>query len=138
MSMPMSSANPLRELFASRHDKSEQASYFDVSILLIAVALLSIGLIVVTSASMPVAANPFYFAVRHGIYIVLSIIAALIVMQIPMHWWRISNPWLLLFAVALLVAVLLVGRNVNGSTRWLALGPITIQAAEPAKLFFFC
>lgn len=138
MSMQLSTANPLRELFASRHDKSEQARYFDVSILLIAVALLSIGLIVVTSASMPVAANPFYFAVRHGIYIVLSIIAALIVMQIPMHWWRVSNPWLLLLAVGLLVAVLIVGRTVNGSTRWLALGPITIQAAEPAKLFFFC
>jgi cell division protein FtsW len=40
-------------------------------------------------------------------------------------------------AIALLVAVLLVGRNVNGRTRWLALGPITIQAAEPAKLFLF-
>jgi len=36
------------------------------------------------------------------------------------------------------VAVLLIGRNVNGSTRWLVVGPITIQAAEPAKLFFFC
>jgi cell division protein FtsW len=29
------------------------------------------------------------------------------------------------------------GRNVNGSTRWLYVGPIGIQAAEPAKLFFF-
>jgi cell division protein FtsW len=34
--------------------------------------------------------------------------------------------------------VLFLGRTVNGSTRWLALGPFTIQVAEPAKLFFFC
>ncbi len=40
-------------------------------------------------------------------------------------------------ALALLVAVLIFGRNINGSTRWLALGPINVQSAEPAKLFFF-
>ena len=82
--------------------------------------------------------NPFHFAIRHVIYIGLAFSAVLVVLQIPMHWWRISNPYLLLFAVGLLLAVLLVGRTVNGSTRWLAVGPITVQAAEPAKLFFFC
>lgn len=136
-------ANPLRLLFAQRHGPVKaSAAPYDVSLLLLALALMSIGLVIVTSASMPVAArlfdNPFYFAVRHGVYIALAIGSALIVMQIPMQWWRVSNVWLLLFALALLIAVLLVGRSVNGSTRWLAIGPITIQAAEPAKLFFFC
>jgi len=41
-------------------------------------------------------------------------------------------------AVLLLIAVLLIGNSVNGSKRWISVGPITIQAAEPAKLFFFC
>lgn len=135
-------SNPLREMFALKHDGVKSELYFDSGLLLISVILLSVGLIIVTSASMPVAArlfdNPFHFAIRHCVYIILAITAALIVMQIPMSWWRISNPWLLLFAIGLLVAVLLVGRTVNGSTRWLAVGPITIQAAEPAKLFFFC
>lgn len=136
-------SNPLKELFAQRHDgQSTSQMPFDVNMLLLALALLSIGLVIVTSASMPIASrlfdNPFHFAIRHVIYIVLAITAALIVMQIPMHWWRVSNPWLLLMAIGLLVMVLLVGRNVNGSTRWLVLGPITVQAAEPAKLFFFC
>lgn len=135
--------HPLKEIFAQKHDvDAAKAQPYDLTILLIALALFSIGLIIVTSASMPIASrlfdNPFHFAIRHGIYICLAVIAAIIVMQIPMHWWRVSNPWLLLFAGALLIAVLLVGRNVNGSTRWLAFGPITIQAAEPAKLFFFC
>ena len=137
----------LRQLFMSKHDKTQEPIKADIQpydhwLILLAIALLSIGLVVVTSASMPVAerlhGNPFHFAIRHGIYIVLAMITAMIVMQIPMRWWRMSNVWLLLLAVFLLVAVLVIGRTVNGSTRWLVVGPITIQAAEPAKLFFFC
>jgi cell division protein FtsW len=140
----------LRHLFVHKHDSSPNANAasqevgkaYDTLLLLVALAILSIGFVIVTSASMPVADrlynNPFYFAIRHGIYILLAITAALVVMQIPMRWWRMTNVWLLLMAIALLAAVLLIGRSVNGSTRWLVIGPITIQAAEPAKLFFFC
>ncbi|MEP7702502.1 cell division protein FtsW [Paraglaciecola sp. 25GB23A] len=140
----------LRHLFVHKHDSPANAKAasqeirkaYDTLLLLVALAILSIGFVIVTSASMPVADrlynNPFYFAIRHGIYILLAITAALVVMQIPMRWWRMTNVWLLLMAIALLVAVLLIGRSVNGSTRWLVIGPITIQAAEPAKLFFFC
>ena len=137
----------LRQLFVSRHDKTSppvkaDIQPYDHTLILLAIALLSIGLIVVTSASMPVAErlfdNPFHFAIRHGIYIMLAIFAAMTVMQIPMRWWRMSHVWLLLLAIVLLIAVLAVGRSVNGSSRWLVIGPITIQAAEPAKLFFFC
>jgi cell division protein FtsW len=135
--------NPLVKMFSQRHDaKTESTIPYDVNLILFALALLSLGMVIVTSASMPVAArlfgNPFHFAIRHGIYIILAISTALIVMQIPMRWWRVSNTWLLLLAILLLVAVLVVGRSVNGSTRWLVIGPITLQAAEPAKLFFFC
>ena len=135
--------SPLRNLFAQKHDGHVAPSAsFDVSLILIALTLMSIGLVIVTSASMPIADrlfdNPFHFVIRHGIYLILAVIAACIVMQIPMQWWRISNPVLLLGSVVLLVLVLFVGRSVNGATRWLAVGPITIQVAELAKLFFFC
>lgn len=134
---------PLQHLFAQKHDGVKaNALPFDVNFILLSVTLLSIGMVIVTSASMPVGArlfdNPFHFAIRHGIYICIALTAAIVVLQIPMQWWRVSNPWLLFAAAGLLIAVLLVGRSVNGSTRWLALGPITVQAAEPAKLFFFC
>ncbi len=143
MSMHSTVTQTLRELFAQRHqDKAAMRLPFDVGLLLIALALLSIGLIMVTSASMPVASrlfdNPFYFAIRHGIYICAALTVAMIALQIPMEWWKKTNPYLLLLAIVLLLAVLVIGRNVNGSTRWLVLGPITVQAAEPAKLFFFC
>ncbi|GAA0855542.1 cell division protein FtsW [Aliiglaciecola litoralis] len=133
----------LRKLFAQRHDdRTTQRIPFDVNFILLSLALMTIGLVIVTSASMPVAArlfdDPFHFAIRHGIYLILASIAACVVMQIPMQWWRVSNPYLLLSAVMLLILVLFIGRNVNGATRWLAVGPITIQVAEIAKLFFFC
>nr|WP_099034665.1 cell division protein FtsW [Lacimicrobium alkaliphilum] len=134
-------ASQLQRLFQLRHSASGKRPY-DLGLLLIALSLMSLGLVIVTSASMPTAArmfdSPFHFAIRHGIYLVLAISAALITMQIPMRWWQASNVYLLLLSLVLLVAVLLVGRTVNGSTRWLAIGPLTLQAAEPAKLFFFC
>lgn len=132
----------LPDLFAWRHDNRRPERPYDLLLLLATFGLLSIGLIMVTSASMPVATrltdNPFHFSIRHAIYIILGGAAALTTLMIPMSWWQKTNVWLLLLAIALLVLVLLVGRTVNGSTRWLAIGPFTIQAAEPAKLFFFC
>ena len=142
----------LKNIFMQRHDQNsttkratpqtELRRPYDATLILLSLALLAIGLVIVTSASMPVADrlfnNPFYFAIRHGIYILLAICSAMVVLQIPMRWWRMTNVWLLLLAIALLIAVLIIGRSVNGSTRWLVIGPITIQAAEPAKLFFFC
>ncbi|TWX66210.1 cell division protein FtsW [Colwellia sp. C1TZA3] len=115
---------------------------FDRSYIMLAFSMYIIGLIMVASSSMPIAerlfADPFHFIIRHMIYIILSLVIAAFTLQIPMHRWHQYSSNLLLVAITLLVTVLIVGRNVNGATRWLSLGPITIQAAEPAKLFFFC
>ncbi len=115
---------------------------FDRSFIVLALVMYMIGLVMVASSSMPVAErlfnNPFHFVIRHTIYIVLSLGIAGVALQIPMAWWQKNSSYLLIFGIVLLVVVLLVGRSVNGSTRWIVLGPITVQAAEPAKLFFFC
>jgi len=122
--------------------ESRSVSTFDRGYVLLALSMYMIGLIMVASSSMPIAErifdNPFHFIVRHMIYIILSLGVAALTLQIPMHRWHEYSSKLLLMAIILLVIVLAVGRNVNGSTRWIAIGPITIQAAEPAKLFFFC
>ena len=122
--------------------ESSSVSTFDRSYLILALSMYMIGLVMVASSSMPVAErlfdNPFHFVVRHMIYIFLSIGIAGIALQIPMSRWHQYSGNLLLLGIVLLVVVLLIGRTVNGSTRWIVLGPITVQAAEPAKLFFFC
>ncbi|WDE11242.1 cell division protein FtsW [Thalassomonas haliotis] len=121
---------------------STPTTTFDRSYLILAIAMYMVGLIMVASSSMPVAErlfdNPFHFVIRHMIYIVLSIGIAVAALQLPMSWWQKSSGGLLLLAMVLLLVVLLIGRSVNGATRWIVVGPITIQAAEPAKLFFFC
>ncbi len=115
---------------------------FDRTYLMLAFAMYAIGLVMVMSSSMPVAErlfnNPFHFFIRHSIYIVLSIGISAVVLQIPMTRWHQHSGQLLIASLMLLVLVLLIGRTVNGSTRWIVIGPITIQAAEPAKLYFFC
>jgi cell division protein FtsW len=127
--------------FSSSSINNDKA-LFDRSFVVLALVMYMIGLIMVASSSMPVAErlfnNPFHFVIRHTIYIILSLGIAGVALQIPMAWWQKNSGYLLMFGIFLLVTVLLVGRSVNGSTRWIGLGPITIQAAEPAKLFFFC
>jgi len=118
------------------------AATFDRTYLILAICMYTIGLIMVASSSMPVAErlfdDPFHFVIRHMIYIVLSLLVAAVGLQLPMNRWQQNSGSLLILGIALLVIVLIVGRTVNGSTRWIVVGPITIQAAEPAKLFFFC
>ncbi|WP_016957110.1 cell division protein FtsW [Catenovulum agarivorans] len=131
----------LKRFWQSAFGVSDAHDLYDRSIVLLALALAMLGLIMVASASLPYAMrefdNPLHFVIRHGIYLVLAAGIALFVVQLPLSWWEKYNPYLLMAALLLLVAVLIVGRTVNGATRWLAIGPINIQAAEPAKLFFF-
>ncbi|WP_237057691.1 putative lipid II flippase FtsW [Microbulbifer sediminum] len=104
-------------------------------------ALVSIGVVMVGSASIAFAADQYgdawYFLKRHLVFLGLGGLVALVVSQVSLSAWsRLSWP-LLLFSCLLLLAVLVpgVGREVNGSRRWLVFGPITVQPAEVAK---FC
>ena len=113
----------------------------DPWILIAALLLLGLGLLMVTSASMPIAdrqtGQPFYFLIRQGAFVLIGLLAAGVVFQIPLTRWRRAGPALLLTAVGLLVLVLVpgVGKEVNGSMRWIGAGPINIQVSEIAKLF---
>lgn len=114
---------------------------FDRTLLFTVMLLVAYGFVMIASASMPVGeriySNHYHFIVRHGIFICLALVAAAVVVQIPMEKWHKYNGFLLLGSILLLIVVLFVGRTVNGATRWIVVGPINIQAAEPAKLFFF-
>ncbi|WP_120997688.1 putative lipid II flippase FtsW [Stutzerimonas urumqiensis] len=103
--------------------------------------LLGLGLVMITSASSEVAAvnagTPLYHMIRHLIYIALGLAAAGIVLLVPLKTWQQFDWALLLGAVALLILVLIpgIGREVNGSSRWIGFGAFNVQPSELAKLF---
>ena len=104
-----------------------------------ALALISVGLVAIASASIEYGdwhfSNPWHHSIRHGIYLAIATVTALIVYRVPLEvWQRTSGAWLLLaFVLLLLVLVPGIGRNVNGSQRWLPIGPLTLQPSEVAK-----
>lgn len=105
-----------------------------------AFALLCLGFIMVTSASMAIAdsktgGNTFYFIIRHGISIVIALCVAVLVYQVPMKVWESSSVTLFFVALLMLIAVLIFGDRVNGSKRWLNFGVLNLQPSEIAKIF---
>ena len=104
------------------------------------IALLVLGTVMVSSASISLAdrdmGEPLFYLLRQLGALAIGFIAAVIVMLIPTELWFRMNWLLLLGAMVLLVSVFLpgLGHTVNGSTRWLDLGGITLQPSEPARI----
>lgn len=106
--------------------------------------LLGLGLVMVYSASIAIAEadkavghQSTYFLVRQAIFIFIGVSTGFVAFQIPVAWWQKMAPYLFLSAIGLLVLVLIpgVGRNVNGSQRWLSLFIFNLQPSELMKLF---
>lgn len=115
---------------------------YDRALIWLFLGLLTVGFVMVTSASIPVSTRlnnaPFEFAIKDGFYVITSICACLFFVQIPMEKWEKYNILLFFFAVACLVAVLIIGKEVNGSKRWIPFGVMNFQPAELAKLAIIC
>jgi cell division protein FtsW len=112
----------------------------DYVLLMTAVALASLGLVMVASASITFAdrdlGQPFYYAMRQAVYIGIGVLLAMPVYRLRLALLEQAGPVLLVAALVLLVAVLIpgIGREVNGSTRWISTGLFNLQVSEPAKL----
>ena len=116
----------------------------DLSLFWSVILLLSIGLVMVYSSSIAMAEaekmtgyRMYYFLQRHAIYLVLGVIAAFVAFQVPIAIWQKFAPALFIIGGFLLVIVLIpgIGREVNGSRRWISLGFMTMQPSELMKFF---
>lgn len=116
--------------------------YIDPWLFWPALLLVLTGILMVASASMVISDRqygyPFYYLIRHVIYVCLAAGLCALCCQLPLPFWRRTSRYLLLIAALLLLVVLIpgIGRMVNGSRRWLHLGPLTLQVSELAKLAF--
>lgn len=116
-----------------------QTPGFDGVILVLIMALATIGLVMVASASISYALqnyqDAFYFFRRHVSYLMVGVVVAGFVLHVPVgYWYRYSN---LVFTIAALLLLLVlipgIGREVNGARRWIGFGFVNLQVAELAK-----
>jgi len=107
----------------------------------LSIALLLFGIIMIFDASVYIASLPpfnseFYFLQQHLVWILFGLIPALII-----YFWdyrkiaKLSMP-MLIANIILLLLVLFLANEINGSKRWFSIGPIPIQPAEFMKPVF--
>ena len=116
----------------------ERHSIYDRQLLALALSLMSVGLVIVASASITEGVSlqndAFFFVKRHLIFLVLCLLCAVGTLYVPVRYWQQWGGQLLIFSILMLLLVLVVGHSVNGAKRWLPLGPFNLQPAETAKL----
>jgi len=125
---------------ATRRDDSK--GRYDLGLMLAAIALASLGVIMVGSSSIAIAdgqhVGPFYYLIRHLVFLTLGVILCGVVMRIELDWFERHAFTLLLFAVILLLLVFVpgLGMRINGARRWIRLGIVGFQSVEAVKLLF--
>ena len=139
-----------KKLYSSKPDPSEgwstkssftTISTIDYSVIITVLALLILGFVMVYSASISLGDSPkyqtseSYFAVRHGIYILIGLVAGFLVFKMPLYRWYVLSYPLGLLGILLLIAVFIpgLGHEVNGSIRWIGMGPVNLQVSEVVK-----
>jgi len=125
------------------YNPARRESSFDQGLVWSAILLGSIGLVMVYSASIAMAEaekftgyRPGYFLVRHAAYLAIGLALAAGFFRVPLWLWQKAAPWLFMLGTVVLVAVLVpgIGREVNGSRRWIPVGFGTFQPSEVIKL----
>lgn len=112
---------------------------FDRLMLVTAVFLVALGLVMIYSSSAVFAlqrkgAADYYF-LRQSFWATIGLVGMLVALRIPLSFWRERRVVLGVAGLhVLLLAAALLGPAVNGSHRWIRLGPLTLQPSESAKL----
>ena len=126
----------LKRILADFYPEWER--YIDRALLINVLLLIGLGTVVMTSASIAVAeknnGSAFFYLNRQMIFLALGCFSAYAVYQFRISVWQSTGPAILIPVLLMLIAVLIVGREVNGATRWLGVGPVSIQVSEITKI----
>lgn len=109
-----------------------------VILVLAVTALVCIGMVMLFSASAyahDAHGDAYFFLKRQGAWLFIGVVACVSASLVDYHIW--SRLWLPLFLISVLLLALCfvphVGLRLNGSSRWVRLGPIVFQPSEIAK-----
>ncbi len=108
----------------------------DTTLLAAWLALVVVGLVMVTSSASMLSGGVDHYLLRHGIYAVGALVVGGTILLLPLRLWELAHRLVLVAAVALCCLVFVPGfaEVINGSRRWISLGPIGLQPGEFAKL----
>ena len=121
--------------------ESSTSTSEDHTLLLAIIGLGLFGAVMIASASMAFAAetfgSPFYFVSRQLFFLAVGAFVGVAVFRLPLSVWEKYGPHLILLSLFFLLLVLVpgIGKEVNGSRRWIDLGVFTVQVSETVKLF---
>ena len=130
------------KIFSSQ--KNYNLPIYDYNLIWVSLILLGIGLVMVYSSSVDIAAasklsnyQSYYYLLRQSIFIFLGFSVGYICFLIPIYFWQRMAPFFFVIGLILLILVLIpgIGREVNGSQRWISLGFTNFQPSEAVKLF---
>jgi cell division protein FtsW len=128
----------VRALARRKAERSRVNSRLATTVLLVAIVLIVIGLGETLSASSAKALadrqDRFYFFKRQLVGLGVGTVVMLILSRLPYRAWRRLATPVFISTLGLLTLVLAVGERVNGARRWLAIGPLSLQPSELAKL----
>jgi cell division protein FtsW len=129
----------VRDRMAAGANKPVKILLYDRYLVFAMLAVMLMGLMMVYSASIVISEKmyngPFHFVLRQGAFLLTGLVVALMVVRISISRWQELGFKLFFVSMLLLVIVLLpgVGRQVNGSVRWLGFGGLGFQVSEFAK-----
>lgn len=137
-------AIPVRDwIDIGRSGQPAQWLGFDQALVCVVIALLALGIVMVYSATVGLSDSPrfarytpTFFVMRQMMFVALSMVAALVTVQVPVSFWEKATPWIFIGSLFLLVIVLVpgIGKGVNGAKRWIPLGLLNFQPSELAKV----
>lgn len=101
--------------------------------------LVGIGLLMIYSSSSIVAlkkfGDPEHYLKNQAIYVAIGLICLIVVSRIPYQIYRSLAIWFFwALTVALLLWTIAKGLDAKGASRWIALGPFSLQPSEFAKI----
>ena len=123
---------------SSRRRQQKSESFMDYSLLFIVLFLLGFGMVMVFSTS-SYEANLDYGDYTHYLKqqlfaTILGLIVMIVVSNIPYHFWERFAALAYIVSAVLILLIIPFGHEAGGATRWLYIGPISLQVAEVAKV----
>ncbi len=129
---------------SAKRKKKKKVNPCDFTVLILTVILVVIGIVAVFSASYYRALNsesgsPFTFLIRQVLFAVIGAVLMYAASYIEYHFWQRYSLLILAVSIVLLILVLTpAGTDVNGSSRWIYIGPVSIMPGEIAKFAMIC